>query len=258
MGYWEERQARTQAVLTEKKAIETTGQIAKYYAQAQARVIGQFQETYNKILSTIEKGGTPTPADLYKLDSYWKMQAQVAEELRKLGNRQASVMSAKFIEQYENIYLSYGYIDISHYTEIDTQVAETLINQIWCADGLSWSDRIWSNTELLQEELNNNLLDCLITGKSAQDLKILLQDRFNVSYARADALVRTELAHIQTQAARQRYTDAGITKVQVWADKDERRCEVCGDLHEKIFNVGDKMPVPAHPRCRCCIIPVIE
>ena len=79
-----------------------------------------------------------------------------------------------------------------------------------------------------------------------------------MSYSRADALVRTEVAHIQTQAARQRYEDSGIEKVQVWADKDERRCEVCGKLHEKVYPVSAAIPIPAHPRCRCCIIPLVE
>jgi hypothetical protein len=46
--------------------------------------------------------------------------------------------------------------------------------------------------------------------------------------------------------------------VQVWADKDERRCEVCGKLHQKTFSIYEPMPVPAHPRCRCCIVPVVD
>jgi SPP1 gp7 family putative phage head morphogenesis protein len=66
------------------------------------------------------------------------------------------------------------------------------------------------------------------------------------------------MAHIQTQAAKQRYADAGLEEVEVWADKDERQCDVCGKLHQKRFPIGGNMPIPAHPRCRCCIIPVVE
>lgn len=66
------------------------------------------------------------------------------------------------------------------------------------------------------------------------------------------------MAHIQTQAARKRYKDAGITEVEVWADKDERQCDVCGKLHQKRFPIHGAMPIPAHPRCRCTIIPVVE
>mgnify|MGYP003295850755 CR=1 FL=1 len=41
-------------------------------------------------------------------------------------------------------------------------------------------------------------------------------------------------------------------------DADERTCDVCGKLEGKRFPINGKMPVPAHPRCRCCIIPVVD
>ena len=86
----------------------------------------------------------------------------------------------------------------------------------------------------------------------------MLRERFNVSYSRADALVRTELAHVQTEAAKQRYKDYGLDEVEIWADPDERTCPVCEKLHKKVYPVGANVPIPAHPRCRCCIVPVIK
>ena len=79
-----------------------------------------------------------------------------------------------------------------------------------------------------------------------------------MSYRRADTVVRTEIAHIQTQAAQQRYKDYGIEEVEIWADEDERRCDVCGKLHRTKYKVGASIPIPAHPNCRCCIVPVIK
>jgi SPP1 gp7 family putative phage head morphogenesis protein len=96
------------------------------------------------------------------------------------------------------------------------------------------------------------------TGKKTTELKNILQERFNVSYTNADMIARTELAHVQTEAAKQRYKDYGIQEVEVWADEDERRCDVCGELHEKRYPAGAHVPIPAHPRCRCCIVPVVE
>ena len=90
------------------------------------------------------------------------------------------------------------------------------------------------------------------------ELKNQLQEQFGVSYRRADSIARTEIAHIQTQAAQQRYTDYGIQEVEIWADEDERRCPECGQLHQKRYPVGAAVPIPAHPNCRCCIVPVVE
>lgn len=257
-GWWADRQAATQAKLTNKSIKDTEKQLAKYYNSSMTKIFGQFEQTYHKLLLTIDEGREPTPADLYKLDKYWQMQNQLHQELQKLGDKTNNLLRDMFIEQYKGIYESVAIVDGTFFAEIDRATAEQMINQIWCADGKTWSNRIWTNTDKLKEALNDGLIDCVLTGKQPRELKEILQYQFKVSYNRADTVVRTEMAHIQTQAARERYKDAGITEVQVWADKDERRCEICGKLHKTKYPIGSQMPIPAHPKCRCCIIPVVE
>lgn len=257
-SYWEDRFAATQDNLTQKNVKQVEAQMRKYYASTMKKILGQFEETYLKVFSNIAEGKEPTPADLYKLDTYWQQQNQLTEELTKLGDKQAALLSKKFVEQYQTIYDAIALPGEATYNTIDKAMATEMINQVWCADGESWSQRVWKNTNKLKQELNNELINCLVAGKKSSDLKKRLQKRFGVSYSRADAIVRTEMAHIQTQAAKQRYVDAGITKIKVWASPDERRCDVCGKLHEKEFPANGTMPIPAHTNCRCCVIPVVE
>lgn len=204
------------------------------------------------------EGREPTPADLYKLDKYWKLQAETQKELSALGDKQHILLSQQFIKEYEGIYELTAIPGQQAYTTMDKAKVEEMINRIWCADGKSWSERIWKNVEDLQQTLNDNLLHCVLTGNPSSELKKLLQKDFGVSFNRADTLVRTELAHIQVEAARQRYEDYGIKQVEILADKDERRCDYCGSLHGKRYSIYAKVPLPAHPRCRCDIIPVVE
>lgn len=257
--YWAERQAKSQEEITKRGIKETEEQLAKYYQKTMKESIELFEKTYNKVLiNIVNDGATATPADLYKLDSYWQMQAQLAKELDKLGRKELSSMSKAFMQQYKNIYRGMALQDGLAFNQISNETALQMINAIWCADGKSWSDRIWTNTSKLKQELNEQLIECVLTGKPTEVLKKRLMERFNVSYSRADSIVRTEYAHIQTQAAQQRYKDTGVKMVEVWADYDERRCDICGNLHKKQFPVNSQMPIPAHPRCRCTIIPVIE
>lgn len=258
MTYWIDRNRRAQDKLTRKSVADTEEQLRKYYSRAMDKVIEQFEATYNKILATVAEGRQPTPADLYKLDSYWQMQGQLQQELQRLGDRQAVLLGKQFTQQFLSVYEAIAIPGETAFNQIDTQVAQQMINQIWCADGKTWSQRIWDNTDRLREALNEQLISCLVTGKKPSELKKILQEEFNVSYYRADSLVRTEMSHIQTQAAQKRYTDYGIQEVEVWADEDERRCEVCGRLHQKRYPIGATMPIPAHPNCRCTIIPVVE
>lgn len=255
--YWGERAAEAQQKLTAKSIKEVEEQLKKYYGSSQTKIIGQFEQIYNKVISRIEDGKEPTPADLYKLDSYWKMQGELKRELDKLGDKQAALFHKKFVEQWQNIYEALA-MKNDLYFKADLKLAEQMINSVWCADGKNWSSRIWTNTARLQETLNENLIYCIATGKKTTELKDILQERFNVSYNAADSIVRTEMAHIQTEAAKQRYKDYGIELVEVWADEDERRCEICGKLHQKKYEAGAQIPIPAHPRCRCCIIPVVD
>ncbi len=255
--WWKERKAKEQDTLNNKGIKATERQLKYYYQDTMFKVIEDFENVYLKVITNIAEGKTATPADLYKLDSYWKMQAQLAAELEKLGDKQVKWISKNFTEHYQTAYqtaLPAG----SAFSQISTETAEQMIMSVWCADGKTWSDRVWSNTNKLRQELNKGLIDCVITGKPTSVLKKDLMDKFGVSFTRADSIVRTEYAHIQTQAAQKRYKDAGIKQVEVWADPDERTCDICGKLHEQKFPVNGQMPLPAHPRCRCRIIPVIE
>lgn len=258
MAYWQDRIADAQTALTKKNVKQIEKQLKKYYGKSMERVIADFERTYNKILLTAEAGKEPTPADLYKLDSYWKMQGKLKLELQKLGDKQISAMSKIFELQFFDVYYSIALETADSFGTISSEMVTQMINSIWVADGKSWSQRIWKNVELLAETLNNELIHCVAAGKTTGYLKNILQERFSVSYERADALVRTELSHIQNQAAQKRYENAGVQEFEIWADKDERRCEVCGELHQKRYPIGAHIPIPAHPKCRCSIIPVVE
>lgn len=258
MAYWQDRLARAQAVKYNKNRKEIDKMMRKYYQELSKQVIADYEATYDKLLAELQGGKQPTPADLYKLDKYWSMQTQLDKRLTRLGRKQIAALTKQFRTQFYDVYNVIKLKDVKAFSTIDDNAVAQMINQIWCADGKSWSARIWENVAQLKETLNEGLIHTVVTGKKTSQLKKALQERFNVSYHRADTLVRTELAHIQTQAAQQRYKDYGITEYEFYADPDERTCEVCGKLHQKRFPIGSVPKVPQHPNCRCTILPVID
>lgn len=258
MNYWQKRLLASQYALTDKSVAKINKQLTAYYRQATRRIIADFEATYDKLLTTQLDGREPTPADLYKLDKYWKLQGQMRQELRLLGERQVAMLSKQFEEHFFEIYYSIALEGEAMFSTLDTAAAQQLINAIWVADGKSWSERVWQNTELLASTLNDELINCVAAGKKTTELKNILQQRFAVSYSNADMLVRTEMAHIQTQAAQKRYQDYGIQEVEVYVDEDERTCKVCAKHEGEKYPINAQMPVPFHPRCRCAMIPVIN
>lgn len=265
MNYWAERIAKSQEKLTAKGVRRTEKQLKEYYGKTMESVIGQFVSTYHKLLSTMEEGRTPTPADLYKLDKYWQLQAQLRNELQKLGDKQFVLMSKEFEVHFFDIYYSFGIPGREAFRTIDKQAAHQMLNAVWCADGKMWSQRIWDNVSRLQETLNEGLIDCVVSGKKPTELKNQLQERFGVSYSRADTLVRTEMAHIQTQAAKQRYEDYGLRYYEILGNDDDSCGNHSVDCHKmdgKRFLYSEMTPgknaPPFHPNCKCCIVPVVE
>lgn len=256
-GYWWQRYSDTQKAVTDQGIRAADKQLITYYQQCQKSVIASFEATLDHLIARAEDGKV-TPADLYKLDKYWALQTQLTKQLQRLGDRQAAALSKAFVKQYQKAYEAASVPGMAAFATADMAAAQQVVNRIWCADGKSWSDRIWANTNALRDVLNDHLTECVVAGKKTSELKKLLMEAFETSHYNAQRLVVTEMAHIQTVAAQQRYLDAGIRQVMFWADPDERTCDVCGKLHKKRYDVASQPPVPAHPNCRCCIVPVFE
>ena len=257
-AYWRDRELDTQERLEKKTLKQTQAQMRKYYKSVAKTSEAKFRLVYNELLNTMKNGLQPTPADMYRLDKYWKLQTEMKALLKELGDKETRLYGNGFAKIYKSVYDSLALKDDTNFNYLDLKQAEQMINQVWCADGKQWKERIWMNNEKLHNALNDGLMECVISGADPKQLTAKLMDEFNVAFNRADTLVRTEISHIQTQAAKHRYQDAGLKKVQVWASYDERRCSICGKLHKKVLNINEQMPIPAHPRCRCRIIAYFE
>ena len=184
--YWAERDADAQNRITDKGIEKTNAQMRKYYKSAMDRVIRDFEATLDKLNAAAAEGMQPTPADLYKLDKYWQMQGQLRQELRKLGEKENALLTKNFELNYFEVYHSINIEGLTAFNTIDKAAVHQMINSSWLSDGKTFSQRIWNNTDRLVETLNEKLIECVATGKKTTELKNLLQERFLVSYNKAD------------------------------------------------------------------------
>lgn len=270
--YWEKRMLDAQKKWTDKDIDAINKQLRHYFRVASASIIKEFEAVYDKVLAQAEEGKPITPANLYKLDRYYQMNAQLEKVLQNLGDKTSELLENKFEKEYKHIYSSLATdedgktikasISDKAFSTIADESAKQVANQIWCADGKSWSQRIWKNLNNLQQTLNDGLIECVVTGKKTSELKKRLMERFNVTYNQAENLVRTEMAHIETQAALDRYKEHGRDKIRIIVDPDERTCDVCAKWDDKIVDISEahtgKNCPPFHPRCRCTIAAVVE
>ena len=205
MTYWQEQQLKQQTELFSKQLKNIEKQLAREYSRVAKDVIADCEDLYLEML----ENGEMTYPDLMRYDRYFKLNASINQELRRLGVREIEYLDQGMI----NLYLATGQLIVGgeSWAIINRKFAEEAAKRAWCYDGKTFSDRVWKHMDNLQATLQQGLQDCVIAGKDHRKLVRVLRDRFDVAYSDADRLVRTELNHIQNQAAMRGYLDAGYT-----------------------------------------------
>lgn len=106
--------------------------------------------------------------------------------------------------------------------------------------------------------LTRSLIDGMTAGEGARVLARRISDDMAMPRQRAELIARTETMRAFNDASKEQYARYGIERVEWLATPDERTCSVCGALHGRSWPLGKEPPCPAHPRCRCVILPVTD
>lgn len=262
MMYWTQRINSQSNVLFDKIAMETDGQLAKYYQTALSQTQIDMERLYDKL---VEEGlDTDRTIDLYRFERFYRLRNQLRDRLMVMGQAEQRVLDKKFEKMYNGVQdvISKNAPGIISNSFVMPGRAEQILRAVWCADGKHWSERVWGNMAKLQQRIEQGLIDQVVAGRSKSQMIEQLKRDFGVGFREADRLVRTELNYVQNQSAADRYEAAGIHEYQILATMDARTSEICYELNGKTFQftdaiVGENMP-PLHPNCRSTIVPVIK
>ena len=244
--YWTGRMMRAQRY-TDLNIEELEKQYAKIYQNAHSEVQKQFQLLlYRKSHPDNSPKGKFTRTDLYNMERYKFAEAQLELIVNKMSDELREKTKEFLQKEYETTSKAFNSSSVMFHT-IDERKLDTIINEVWCADGKNWSERIWTSEIKLKSKLQEVLMECVLKGYSASKASKILQEEFGVSRSNANRLARTELAHIETVAAQDRYKEYGITKWQVLVSEDEKTCPRCASMEGAIFPIDSTPPVPFHP-----------
>lgn len=153
----------------------------------------------------------------------------------------------------------YNIFNIQKGLEIGFNVAEMPLKSVqeilknnW--SGKHYSKRIWHNTDVLAEKLEEVITSGLMTGKSSRRMAMELEELTSYGKFAAERIIRTETTYISNSAEIESYKECGIDKYVFIATLDLRTSKVCREKDKKIFKVKDaqagvNLP-PLHPHCR--------
>lgn len=132
-----------------------------------------------------------------------------------------------------------------------------VIDTAW--SGERFSTRIWANRAALAERIRIDMEDMIVQGRGLGEMKRELMREFGVGYDKADTLLRTELNYTMNQAHLQRYRQTSAKKVRWMAkNREAKRCKICGGRNKAVWWIDSAPILPAHPRCGCRWVAVIE
>lgn len=206
------------------------------------------------------------PAYRARIDQLNILSGNVKTVCEKIGGKTLSLMDREL----------YGITESTYYRSIfDTQkgtglgftfalLSQDRINEILLTNwsGKHYSERIWENTEMLAETVQEILLKGFLTGKSSGRMANELQERMHSSYSRSLTLIRTEASFAANSAELESFRETGAEKYRFVATLDLRTSEICRSLDGNEYPLteacqGENCP-PMHPRCRSTTIPALD
>lgn len=250
--YWIKR-AIQQDKKVQKDLKKLEKQLKKIYVEASKEIKKELAYFYanNSNISEYEK---------YQLESTLKA---LNKALDNLYHNEEEMLNNRLIETYIDIYednIKALELEASFHTINDNLIRE-VIKTNW--SGFTFSEIIWEkHLPQMKNDVKQILKAGLIRGDSLQDMARALNDKVNKGYSNALRLVHTETCWIQNKATIDSYKEADVKKYEFMAFLDKRTSTKCRDLDGTTFKVeeaksGVNLP-PLHPRCRSCVVPVID
>lgn len=199
------------------------------------------------------------------------------ERLQQLQNQIDYIMSNVY--QQEKDFNTSHYVDLANesyykgiydiqqmagaafsFNYVDAKTIDRVINSKW--SGKNYSQRIWGNTKAFAQDIKEELLINLVTGRTNREVADIIANKYHVEALKARRLVRTESNYVATELNFKAYEDVGVEKYKYLATLDLRTSEICRNMDGKIFPVSERTIgvncPPLHPWCRSTTICVIS
>ena len=204
----------------------------------------------------------------YHISRLEALQMQIQQHIEVLYGNQLDGMDASMRNIYSEGYyqtayeLQKGFSTGFDVQQIDDARLERLISKPWAADGVNFSQRLWSDKDKLINNLQNELVQGLVRGDAQLKIVQRFANRMNSSLSNAGRLIATESAYFASLGEKDSMKDLGVEQYDILATLDRRTSEICRSMDGKVFKISEfKAGVtapPLHPWCRSCTVPHIE
>ena len=187
------------------------------------------------------------------------LEQQLTDTLKIMGTAEKTIfintLSAVVNDTYyTTIYELYkGFEMGTSFNLLSKSTVKALINNP--VNGKMFSDRIWSNTAKLADNVNQTLRGGITQGLSNREMAKRIENHMGTGFKNAKRLIDTEVTNTLNQSAMESYKESGVVdRYQYLATLDNRTSDVCANLDNQVFDLdkgitGLNLP-PLHVNCR--------
>lgn len=243
----------------DKKGIEQSKKILRLYKVQRDAILVEL----GRLITQYYSDEVFTFSDYERYTALTALEIVINEKIQKINHGQTELTYQVLKEAFKDSYYKTAYtinkgigfqIDFSLLKDEFVQASiERPIN------GKDFSKRIWDNTAVLAKRIKSDIQDSIIQGLSPYKISTKVKNDFGVGAYQAKRLVNTELAKTVMSAQDEIYTNMNEVQKVMWdATLESNTCDYCSSLDGHYFDKNNHPVLPAHPNCRCCIIPVVD
>ena len=219
------------------------------YEEAKKDIEVELFHAYSKINKP-----KPLISDFYRYNHLQKIEKQIEQSILELGTKEND-----FTKQALQHAANLGSRTVSNVLQtgvLNKTAIDQMVKQPWAGD--NYSDRIWKNKAQLIASMKSELTRGIIQGKSIYQVANMMDARLQVGRSQTQRLVRTEYMHALNQGQIETYRSNGYAKLRWVATMDDKTSDICRKRNGKEYAVDNLPDIPAHPNCRCTLVPVIS
>lgn len=212
---------------------------------------------YADILSKLE-----SQAYGARIERLEQLQTEIDRMMKEVYKQEKKVTTSHYKDLAENSYYREIYnvqrrvgFQFS-FSAVDPKKIDLLLRSTW--SGANYSARIWKNTQGLADEVKEQLIIGLLTGKREEEMAKEIANKYATGAFEARRLVRTESNFVNGQMQLAAYEECNAEQYEFVATLDLLTSKACRELDGKVFPVKDAKPGvnmnPMHPFCRSTTI----
>lgn len=195
-----------------------------------------------------------------------KVEKEIVKSRNTIAETTIAIVAASLLKSYvDSYYKTANIIDKGievgiNYKLLRPEFVESVLKANF--EGMTYSDRIWKNTDKLANKLYDVIGRGISEGTSVRKLSKGIKDAFGTSSFEAQRLVRDQMARVVSEAQDQIYHDSGVVSELLFvATLDDRTSETCQGLDGNRYLLTDnypKIPEDTHIMCRSCYVPIVD